>query len=202
MPSPQLDNPKGAFGYPGAQSTATQADMQGVYAPKTEFVRNASTVSVIPQGAAVIFSTLSSLTNEVTMTTVIGSPLFRGVALTSAGLNTERTTVTTAAGLGGVGTDWLTIAVEGPVHGALLTSGVVAGDRVWVASSTVAGASTNGGYLTSTNVLSTAAGTGVSVIAGIAFTSGTTGTTGFLTTSGPRGVVYLRPSFVINSTIF
>lgn len=199
MASPQVDNPKGAFGYPGALSTASHAIGQGVYGPKTEKVRNASTVSIIPRGAAVVFSTLSSLGNEVACTTVIGSNLFRGIALTSAGLNTERTSVSTAVGLGGFGSDWLEIAVEGPVHGALLTSGTVAGDRVWVSNSTVAGATTNGGYLGSTVALSSAAGQ--SAIAGIALTSGTTGTTGFLTTAGPRGIVWLRPSWVNNSTL-
>lgn len=201
MPGPgQIDNPKGAFGYPGgANTTAAQALMQGGYAVKIETVRNASTVSVIPRGAAVAFSTLSSVATEVACTTVIGSPLFRGVALTSAGLNTERTSVTTAVGLGEQGSDWCDIAIEGPVHGALLSSGVTAGETVWIGSSTVAGATTNGGYLTSTNVLSSAAGR--SAIAGIALTSATTGTTGFLTTTGPRGIVYLRPSFVQNSTL-
>lgn len=199
MPSPVIDNPRGAFGYVGANSTASHALGQGVYFPRTERVRNASTVSIIPVGAAVCLSTLSSLGNEVTITTVIGSPLFRGIALTSAGLNTARTTVATAAGLGPFDSDWCDIAIEGIFHGALLTSGVVAGDQVWVGNSTVAGATTNGGYLTSTGTLSSAGGR--SKIAGIALTSGTTGTTGFLTATGPRGIVKLEPSFVQNSTL-
>lgn len=199
MASPQISNPLGAFGYTGALTTGTHADMQGVYALRTEKVRNASTVFTIPRGASVIFSTLSSLGTEVTITTVLGSNLFRGIAITSAGLNTDRTTVTTAAGLGAIGTDWCEIGIEGPVHGALLTSGTAPGDRVWISNSTVAGASTAGGYLGSTTPMSSAAGN--SVIAGIALTSGTTGTTGFLTTAGPRGIVWLRPSFVNNSTL-
>ncbi len=199
MASPTIDNPKGAFGYVGALTTGVHAAGQGVYGPKTEKVRNSSTVSIIPRGAAVIFSTLSSLGNEVAITTVLGSALFRGVALTSAGLNTERTTVATAAGLGAFGTDWCEIAIEGPVHGAFLTSGTAPGDSIWVSNSTVAGASTAGGYLGSTVAMSSAAGR--SVVAGIALTSGTTGTTGFLTTAGPRGIVWLRPSFVNNSTL-
>lgn len=199
MPNtPQLDNPKGAFGYTGSQTTGVHADGQGVYFPTLENVRNASTVQVIPQGAAVIWSTLSSLGNEVAITTVISSPLFAGVALTSAGLNTERTSVTTAAGLGGQGSDWCQIVRGGLIHGALLTSGVTAGDRVWTASSTVAG-STGGGYLTSTNALTTAAGQ--VGIAGIALSSGTTGTTGFLTTAGPRGIVRIDRSITNASTL-
>lgn len=193
MPSyPQIDNPKGAFGYPGGGlTTASQADGQGGYAPKTRTVRNASTVQVVPIGASVVWSTLSSLTDEVAITTVIGSPLFAGVALTSAGLHTGRTTVTTAAGLGGIGTDYFTISQDDVFHGALLTSGTVAGDLVQTVASTVGG-STGGGYLGP--VAATAAGN--YGVAGIAFTSGTTGTTGFLTTSGPRGIVLIRPSIV------
>lgn len=193
-----LDNPKGAFGYTGAHTTGVHADGQGVYAATLLNLRNASTAQVIPQGAAVIYSTLSSLANEISITTVIGSPLTVGVALTSAGLNTERTTVSTAAGLGPQGSDWCQVVTGGLIHGALVTSGVTAGDRVWTGNSTVAG-STGGGYLTSTSALSTAAG--FSGVAGIAFSSGTTGTTGFLTTVGPRAIVLIRPALSLNSTL-
>lgn len=200
MPVPQLQNPQGAFGYPGGfLTTGAQPNIIGPYQGEVRVYRNASTVSVIPRGAAVNISTLSSMGGEVDMSTLIGNPLFVGIAITSAGLNTARTTVTTAAGLGAIGSDQCMVQITGVVYGALLTTGVVPGDRVWTASSTVAGASTNGGYLTSTNALSTAAGQ--SVIAGIALSSGTTGTTGYLTVTGPRGIVLLRPSFVNNSTL-
>lgn len=195
----QIDNPKGAFGYTGALTTGVHAEMQGPYAARIAKFRNASTVSRIHPGCAVILSTLSSLGDQVTQTTVIGSPLFQGVAITSAGLNTDNTTVSTAIGLGGIGSDWCDVVVEGDVHGALLTSGTTPGDLLVVSNSTV-GASTALGALVSTagGYLGVAPATaaGNYAIAGIALTSGTTGTTGFLTTAGVRGIVRLKPSIV------
>lgn len=192
MPTPQIENPKGAFGYPGGTlTTASHPNIQGPYGGMTRVFRNASTVAVIPRGAAVSWSTLSGLAGEVAVSTVIGDKSFCGIAVTSCGLNTDRTSVTTAAGLGALGTDYVTVQTEGPVYGALLTSGTVNGDLVQTVASTVAGAPF-GGYLGP--VLATAAGN--YTVAGQAFSSGTTGTTGFLTTVGPRGVVWLRPSVV------
>ena len=200
MPKPQIDNPLGAFGYPGGVlTTNAQPNITGPYPGDIHVYRNASTVSVIPRGAAVCFSTLGAFGTEVDMSTIIGNRLFAGIAISSAGLNTARTTVSTAAGLGGIGSDLVQVQVNGTVYGALLTSCVVPGDIVYPGSSTVAGASTNGGYLTSTNALSTAAG--FSGLAGVALTSGTTGTTGFLTTAGPRGIVKLRPALTVTSTL-
>lgn len=188
----EISNPKGAFGYPGGElTTATHAEGQGgVGGAKIRAYRNASTAQVVPFGASVILSTLSSLGNEAAISTVIGSPLYLGVALTSAGLHTGRTTVATAAGLGGLGTDYFDVLEEGMFHGALLTSGTVPGDLIQLGGSTLG--STGGGVLAP--VTATAAGN--YSVAGIALTSGTTGTTGFLTTAGPRGIVRIQKSIV------
>lgn len=198
MPWQQLDNPLGAFGYGGgAISTATMPPLGGDES-QVIVLRNASTVEVIPRGAAVIYSTLSSNMDWGTITTVAGSPLFAGVALTSAGLNTQLTTVTTAAGLGGIGTDFFQVQVRGRFFGALLTTGTVAGDMVGTVNSTVAG-STGGGYLGT--IVSTQTAGNFFGVAGVAFTSGTTGTSGYLTATGPRGAVLLRPSIIVGSTL-
>lgn len=191
MPQPQLENPKGAFGHPGGTlTTGAQPSIQGPYGGEVHVFRNASTVQVIPRGAAVAWTTLSTLFGEVNISTVIGNRLFCGVAISSCGLNTDRTTVATAAGLGAIGTDYVQVQMSGPVYGALVTTGTTQGDILWMGNSTVAG-STGGGYLEPVAATHAA---GLYAVAGIAGSSATTGTTGFLTTTGPRAVVWLRPS--------
>lgn len=194
MPYQQLDNPQGAFGYGGgSKSTATQS-IQSDEA-RVIVLRNASTVEVIPKGAAIVYSTLSSNADWGTITTVAGSPFFAGIALTSAGLNTDNTASTLA---GQIGSDYFQVATGGRIFGALLTSGTVPGDVVGTVNSTVAG-STGGGYLGT--LASTQTAGSFFGIAGFAFTSGTTGTSGFLTATGPRGIVMLRPNLMPGSTL-
>lgn len=195
MPWQQLDNPLGAFGYGGGSlSTATTPQLGGDEAAVI-VLRNASTVQVIPRGAAVIYSTLSSNMDQATITTVAGSPLFAGVALTSAGLNTQNTGSTLA---GPAGSDFFQVMTRGRFFGALLTSGTVPGDPIGTVNSTVAG-STGGGYLGT--IASTQTAGSFFGLAGVAFTSGTTGTSGYLTATGPRGAVLLRVSIFPGSTL-
>lgn len=186
-PFQQIENPKSAFG--------DEIDHVGLLrgVPETCEVHNMSSVQVIPLGAAVVWSTNSTDGTGVTITTVAGSPLFAGVAITSAstGQSTDLTSLAAQAA-------WCTIVVKGNVPGALLTSGTAPGDFLGTVNSTVAG-STGGGYLGP--IVSTQVAGAFFGVAGIAFTSGTTGTTPYLTATGPRGFVKLNPQVIPGSTL-
>src|SRR5207237_791451 len=123
-----------------------------------------------------------------------GSPLFLGVAVTSASTCTDPTIATSVQPQA----TWCRVAMNGLVPGALLTSGTVAGDFVGTVNSTVAG-STGGGYLGT--IVSTQIAGAFFGVAGFAYSSGTTGATGFLTATGPRGTVFLRPQVIPGSTL-
>lgn len=198
MPFRQLDNPKGAF-YGGVnRSTAQPFGQSGEYGPEIQVFRNASTSITIQKGMPVVRSTLSSRGDLVAVPTTAqaASALFVGIALTSAGLNTSATTVSTAPGLGAEGSDWCQVAVRGVVHGALLSSAVTAGDVLVISASTgtTASGTTGPGSL---GAAPTTQGTaGYLGVAGIALSSGTTGSTGWLTTAGPRGIVDIQKSIV------
>jgi hypothetical protein len=185
-----LSNPFGALGY-----GSSDGFLPGGEANVRTF-RNSSTAQVIPRGAAVVWSTLGVQAQQVTITTVIGSPLFCGIAITSASLNTENTTV--SSNNRGPGSDICQVVVDGPVFGALVTSGTVPGDVLWTVNSTVAG-STGGGYLGP--AASSIAAVAFVGVAGIAFSSGTTGTTGFLGTVGPRALVQVQKSINALSSV-
>ncbi len=188
MPFKQIADPKFAFGLnpvaPG--SDAGESNIVELY-------RNMSSTEVISAGMAVIYSTLSTDGLGVAITTLIGSPLFAGVALGSATTDAPAT-LSSAAPPGA----WVRVQRWGTISGALLVAGTSAGDIVGTANSTVAG-STGGGYLgtlPSTNAAGSFFG-----IAGIAFTSGTTGTVPPLTATGPRGTVRLQPCIIPGSTL-
>ena len=140
MAEAQLSNPRGAFGYQSVDSTGSNPFGQSQNYPPVlvNVYRNASTVDTIQPGMPVIQSTLSSRGDFVRrgLAADVSSPLFLGIALTSAGLNTTATTVATAAGLGGAGSDWLQVQEDGIFIGALLSSVAVAGDILGVSGST------------------------------------------------------------------
>lgn len=188
MPFQQIDNPKFAFGL-NPKSPASNAGAPQVVG----LFRNMSSTEVIAAGMAVILTTLSTDGLGVTITTAAGSPNFLGVALGAA--TTDSPTALSSAAPAGA---WVRVQTYGPISGALLTSGTVAGDFVGTVNSTVAG-STGGGYLGT--IVSTQVAGNFFGVAGQAMTSGTTGTVAPLTATGPRGTVWLKPQVIPGSTL-
>lgn len=207
----QIDNPKGAFGYLSTVNTP----LTPLHGQVTGLFRNMSTARGITAGAAVVFGTTSTLAGVADLSTVdegcyqpttefLGSPLFLGIALTSAA---PRTTGTTVSGANAPSSEYAMICLQGPVYGALLTTvatAPVAGSVLAISNTTISGAGTGatagfiGGILgVCDTVLITSAATNPVGVAGICLVPGTTGTTGFLTSVGNRGVVYVRPSITI-----
>lgn len=187
MPFQNIENPKSAFG--------DEIDHLGIVRGigETFAAHNMSSVETIPAGAAVIWSTNSTDGTGVTITTAAGSPLFAGIALTSAttGQSTDLTSNAAQA-------TWCVVLRRGRAAGVLLTTGTVPGDFVGTVNSTVAG-STGGGYLGT--IASTQTAGSFFGVAGLALTSGTTGTAGYLTATGPRGFVVLEPNIFPGSTL-
>ena len=188
-PFKNIDDPKGAFGYDPDHLGAEGRNPQVV-----GYFHNVSSTETITAGAAVILSSLSTDGTGVTITTLIASPLFIGVALTSM-----TTGQSTDASSNAAPASWGRVQIAGPCPGALLTAATTPGDQIGTVNSTVAG-STGGGYLGVINTTAVAVSS-FGGLAGIAITSGTTGASGFLTTVGPRGIVYIRPSVYVGSTL-
>lgn len=196
MPFTPLDNEHGAFGYAGGDSTGGVGVGVG-YSPQGQEIhvyRNMSTVLPIRPGMPVTFSTLSTAGVGVVLSSVIGDKLFAGIALTSAGLNTDLTTVAGTTGLGAKGTDYCKVVTNGIFYGALLSSVAAAGDLVVNFNST--GTTASGTTYFGSLGVAPATAAGNYAVAGVCHTPATTGTTGYLTTVGPRGVVLIRPSLV------
>jgi hypothetical protein len=179
-----LSNRKGAFGYEIQENVRGHQTIQAFH--------NMSSANAIPKGAAVVLSTNSTDGTGAIVTTVNASPLFVGVALTSASTG-QSTDLASNASSGA----WFLACVAGPVAGAFLTSGTVNGDVLGTTNSTVGSA--GGGYLgplASTQVAGSYFG-----VAGFAHTSGTTGTTGYLTTTIVRGAVQVKAQLITGSTL-
>lgn len=185
MPRQQIGNPRSAFNYDYGKDGLRGEQV-------LESFRNGSSAVAIRPGDAVCRSTAASTDGKaVVVSTVDGNPLFVGVALTSAstGQSTQLSSNTPTS-------VWCQVVVQGPaIYNGIL--GETIGDVVAVLQGTVAGSSR--GHL---GAAATTQGTaGYIRVAGTVLTSATTGTTGFLSTSIPKGVVDLQPSFVLRTSV-
>lgn len=181
----QIANPQGAFGYNyGPEDLRNHQTI--------ERFRNGSSAIGIRAGDAVSFSTAGSTDGKsVIVTTIAGNPLFVGVALTSA--STGQTTHLTSLAPSSV---WCEVVVKGPaIYNGILGEGI--GDVIGCLQGTVAGSSR--GHLGA--LAGTVATAGFARVAGVVITSATTGTTGFLSTSIPKGVAYIDPSWCFLSSL-
>lgn len=184
----QIPNPGHAFA-----SDPDPADrFTGAGGKIVQRVHNVSSANPIQPGMAVIWSTNSTDGTGVVITTVAGSPLIAGVALTS--MTTGQSTDLSSNAAAGT---WGTICVGGLVPGVWVTTVAVPGDQLGTVATTASTIAPNGGFLgpiASTQVAGSFFG-----VAGIAFTSGTTATiTG---TTMPLGTVLLRPQVIPGSTL-
>ena|SRR3990167_805661 len=204
MPTPQIENPQGAFGYLTTVNTPPPGTLHGQTVQRW---RNMSTARGIPRCAAVIqgattstaagVDALSTVDEGVYLTTVIGSPLFLGVTLTSCAARTTGSTLNGPA----PSSEYVQVVTAGPAWAMLTTvaTAPIAGSILTIANATVSGGSTInagfGGVLgVADTVLITSAAAALIGIAGWCIVPGTSGTTGQLSSVANRGLVWLRPS--------
>lgn len=215
---PQLENPKGAFGYP---TTGTQVRGQSQYhSPEIHVFRNASTARGIPFGAAVVLAgstadawgstaagvlTATTVDDSVFISTVIGHPGVIGIALTTAAARSTGTTF-------GVGpapsSEYCQVMTKGTFYGGVVSSGATGnapGRHVINSNDTaVEGGTMHGGVMTlfdAANATTAAGINGLVGLVGFTLTSGTTGTTGYLTTVLNRATIWVNPSVTYRTTV-